>query len=70
MARSVTYLGHRIDSEGLHPTKDKMRATRDVTVLRNVTELGLFQFYSRYITNVADKLGPLCRLLRKGVSWR
>ena len=33
--------------------------------------LGLFYFYSRYVPDVADKLGPsLYYLLRKGVSWR
>ena len=29
MAPSVTYLGHRIVSEGLHPTEDKIQAIRD-----------------------------------------
>ena len=32
--------------------------------------LGLFQFDSRYLPNVADKLGPQYRLLRKGVPWK
>ena len=27
-------------------------------------------FYSKYVSNVADKLGLLYSLLRKGVSWR
>ena len=62
MAPSVTYLGHRIDSEGLHPTEDKIRAIRDAPALRNVTWLKafleLFQFYSGYVPNVADKLPP------------
>ena len=57
---SVTYLGHQIDSQGLHPTEDKIQAIRDAPAPRNVTELKaflqLFQFYSRYIPNVADKL--------------
>ena len=73
MAPSVTYLGHQIDPEGLHPTEDKIRAIRDAPPPRNVTELKtflkLFQFYSRYVPNVADKLGLLYRLLQNGVSW-
>ena len=60
MAPSITYLNHWIDSEGLHLTEDKIRAIRDAPAPRNVTELkafrGLFQFYSRYVLNVADKL--------------
>ena len=71
MALSVRY---RIDSEGLHPTEDKIRAIRDAPAPRIVTELkaflGLFQFYSRYVPNVVDSLGPLYRLLQEGVSWR
>ena len=74
MAPSVTYLGHRIDSEGLHPTEEKVRAIRDAPAPRNVTELkaflGMFQFYARYVPNVSEKLGPLYHLLQKGVSWR
>ena len=74
MVLSVTYLGHRIDSEGLHPTEDKIRAIRDAPAPHNVTKLksflGLFQFYSRYVPNVADELGHLYRLLCKRVSWR
>ena len=74
IAPSVTYLGNRIDSEGLHPTEDKIWAIRDAPARHNVTELkaflGLFQFYSRYVPNVADKLDLLYCLLQKGVSWR
>ena len=73
MAPSVTYLGHRIDSEGLHPTEDKIRVIRDPPAPRDVTELKAFQrlsqFYFRYVSNVADTLGPLYRILRKDVSW-
>ena len=57
MAQSITYLSHRIDSEGLHPTEDKIQQFRDASAQRNVTELkaflGLFQFYSRYVPNVS-----------------
>ena len=73
MALSVTYLGHQIDLEDLHPTEDKIWAIRDAHALCNVTELkaflGLLQFYSGYVPNVADKLGLLYHLLQKGVSW-
>ena len=39
MAPSVTYLGHRIDAQGLYPTKDKVRAIKDAPAPRDVTEL-------------------------------
>ena len=74
MAPSVLYQDHRIYSEVLHLTEDKIRAIRDAPALRNVTELrallGLFQFYYRYVPNITDKLRPLYRLLWEDVFWR
>ena len=74
MAPSVTYLDHQIDLEGIHPTEDKIRTNWDAPAPHNVTVLkaflGLFQFYSRYIPNIADKLSPLYCLLWKSISWR
>ena len=37
MAPSVTYLGHRIDLEGLYPSEDKIQAIRDTPAPHNVT---------------------------------
>ena len=69
MAPLVTYLGHQIDSKGLHPTEDKIQAIRDAPAMHDVTELkvflGLFQFYSGYIVNNVDKLGPYTACCRK-----
>ena len=39
LASEVTYLGYRIDSEGLHPTKEKLRAVQAAPRPTNVTEL-------------------------------
>ena len=36
---SVTYLGHRIDRNGLHPTVDKVEAVRNAPRSTNVKEL-------------------------------
>ena len=35
----VTYLGHRIDKDRLHPTEDKMKAILQAATLKNTTEL-------------------------------
>ena len=32
MAESVEYLGHRIDKNGLHPTKEKVQAVCDAPI--------------------------------------
>ena len=39
MAPSVTYLGHKIDGEGLHPIAEKVKAVNDAPNPRNVQEL-------------------------------
>ena len=36
--KSVEYLGHIIDAEGLHPTEDKIRAICDAPPSQNVTQ--------------------------------
>jgi len=71
---SVTYLGHVIDAEGLHPTDDKLRAIRNAPSPKNVVELraylGLLMFYSRFMPNHATVLAPLNRLLKADVTWQ
>jgi len=46
IAKSVTYLGHKIHSEGLHPLSDKVKAILNARSPANVLEsrayLGLF----------------------------
>ena len=50
----VTYLGHRVDHEGLKHTEDKVKAIREAPEPRNVTELkaflGLLNYYSHFFT--------------------
>ena len=70
---SVTYLGHRIDRHGLHPTTDKVEAIRNAHNPTNVKELkawlGIVNYYGRYMENLSSKLAPLYMLLKKGVKW-
>uniref|UniRef100_A0A8C4Q2Z7 ribonuclease H n=1 Tax=Eptatretus burgeri TaxID=7764 RepID=A0A8C4Q2Z7_EPTBU len=69
MVPSVTYLGHRIDAEGLHPTEENIRAIKDAPAPTNNSELkaniGMLQYYSRYLPNIATMLGLLNCLLKK-----
>ena len=72
LASEVTYLGYRIDSEGLHPTDDKLRAVQAAPVLTNVTELksylGLLTYYGRFLPHLPSTLAPLYSLLHQGVE--
>ena len=74
LAPSVSYLGFCIDSQGLHPLPEKVRAIQDAPKPSNVTELksflGLVQYYSKFLPNLSIVLAPLNRLLRKGYEWK
>ena len=70
---SVKYLGHVIDREGLHPSPEKIRAIKDAPAPKNLSELklflGLINYYSKFMCNLASLLYPLYRQLQKGVKW-
>jgi transposase InsO family protein len=70
----VTYLGHVIDAEGLHPTEDKVKTIQEAQPPKDKSQLksflGLLMFYSRFIPFHAKLLAPLNRLLRDNVNWK
>ncbi|XP_037512270.1 uncharacterized protein K02A2.6-like [Rhipicephalus sanguineus] len=66
-AREVTYLGHRIDREDLHPSERKMEAIMQAPAPQNVQELrsflGLITYYRSFLPNMSTVLAPLYQLL-------
>ena len=73
MLPSVDYLGHRISSEGLQPTEDKVRAIKEAPAPTSVTQLksflGSVNYYHRFMPNLSSVLSPLYRLLQRTVQW-
>ena len=73
MGSSVTYLGYRIDKEGLHPLADKVKALKQAPQPRNITELrsflGLLTYYGKFLPHLPSVLAPLYELLRRNVPW-
>ena len=71
---SVTYLGHIIDRDGIHPTPDKVQAVQQAPTPQNITELkaflGLLNYYGKFMPNLATTLSPLYNLLRESTRWR
>ena len=69
MAPSVTYLGHRIDAQGLHPLPDKVQAIQEAPRPKSVSKLksylGLLSYYSKFLPKLATVLAPLYGLLRR-----
>ena len=74
IAPEVTYLGQRINQEGIKPVEEKVRAVTDAPSPKNASELksylGMINYYQKYLPNLATTLAPLHELLRKGTHWR
>lgn len=70
---SVSYLGYRIDKNGLHTDERKIEAIVAAPSPRDVTELksflGLVNFYAKFCPNISEILKPLYGLLKKGIKW-
>ena len=73
MRPSVSYLGHKIDAEGLHPLDDRVRAIRDASTPTSVSGLksylGMLSYYNKFLPSLSSLLYPLHRLLRKDTPW-
>ena len=67
MSESVEYLGHVIDSQGLHVKQDKVDAIVNAPKPKNVTELRAY--LGLFIPNLASILQPLNNLLKKLTKW-
>ena len=70
----VSYLGHMIDKNGLHPLKNKVEAIVNAPAPTNTTELksflGMCQFYSKFLSNLATVIKPMTKLLKKHVVFQ
>ena len=74
MAPTVTYLGHCIDYQGVHPVAEKVQAIQDApepcSQAGLKSYLGLLSYYSRFLLNLPNTLAPLYRQLRQNVPWK
>lgn len=72
--KSLTYLGHVIDQQGLRPHENKIRALREAPATRNKQELksylGLLNYYGHFIQDLSSKLQPLYDLLKNNAPWK
>ena len=73
MKDRVEYLGYIIDTDGLHPTIDKLSKIANVKEPIDVNEvesvLGLVTYYREFIPNASALMESLNRLRRKDVTF-
>ena len=71
--RSVIYLGHHIGADGVRPTAEKVSAVESAPVPKGVKELqawlGLINYYSKFLKDLATVLAPLYKLLKREQKW-
>ena len=68
MVPSISYLGYKIDAQGLHPIPEKMDAIPKAPSPTSLTELksflGLLSYYGKFIPNMSTVVYPLYDLLK------
>uniref|UniRef100_A0A5S6QLW0 RNA-directed DNA polymerase n=1 Tax=Trichuris muris TaxID=70415 RepID=A0A5S6QLW0_TRIMR len=73
LQRSVNYLGHRIDANGIHPTEERIRAIKEMPEPTNVRELrsflGAVNYYARFIPHLQSRCASLYELTKANVPW-
>ena len=69
----ITFLGHKITSEGISPDPQKVSAIQDMPDPTNVKELqrflGTVNYLAKFIPNLSEHTAVLRTLLEKDVIW-
>ncbi|KAJ8018643.1 hypothetical protein HOLleu_43268 [Holothuria leucospilota] len=69
----LVFMGHKLSGNGICPSDEKVEAIRDARQPTTASEirsfLGLVQFCSRFIPDLATKSEPLRRLTKKGEDF-
>ena len=72
-APEITYLGHRINEQGVSTVQEKVKGIMDAPTPQSTSELrsflGTVNYYGSFIHDLSTKLSPLNQLLRKGVKF-
>ena len=70
---SVQFLGHKIDSSGIHADPGKRKAIAKAPRPKNQQQLksflGLLQYYGKFLSNLSSLLHPLNNLLKSNSKW-
>ena len=70
----ISYLGHVIDKNGLHPAPVKIEAISKARPPRNVKELraflGLIIYYHKFLPNLSLTRAPMYNILQQKTKWK
>lgn len=70
---SISFLGHTIDQEGIHPDPHKIDLIKNWPTPKNQSELrsflGLANYYRKFVLGFSKLAHPLTRLTGKQVPW-
>ncbi|XP_055590264.1 uncharacterized protein K02A2.6-like [Uranotaenia lowii] len=70
----VTFMGHRLDGNGISPSEEKVDSIRRFRCPENVEEvrsfLGLANYLGKFIPNLSTLTAPLRELLHKNVRFK
>ena len=73
LQKQVTFLGHLINSQGVHTLNDKISAVQQFPVPNNADQirqfLGLAGFYRQFIHHFSQIAQPLTQLLKKEIKF-
>ena len=71
---SIQYLGHKISTNGLQPTTEKIRAIKTAPSPKDISQLksflGLVNYYGKFLPDLLTILAPLYCLQQKDVTWK
>ncbi|CAI6365252.1 unnamed protein product [Macrosiphum euphorbiae] len=70
---SVTFLGYKIDKDGLHVPETRVKAITAAPIPCNVSQLkaflGLVTYYGKFIKNMSTIANPLYKLLKNNTAY-
>ena len=73
LENSCVYLGHRLDTGGIHPSTDKFIVLQNAPEPTSVPELrsylGMVYCCHKFLKNFSSVLAPLHKSLQKDTSW-
>lgn len=69
----ISFLGHCLDQNGIHQSKELTKAIVSAPVPLNISQLrsylGLLNYYGKFLPNLSSLLHPLYNLLQHDVKW-